>query len=165
MQVSVWSVYLLPKLSYSTAFLERLHFQAYRTYMPICSSILRDQTFELTCSPAHYELSVACQVLFHLDLFVMFVCFNSSDIPVITQIVMAYCHSTGTWWQDLSHKATKLSVCPTISRNSVIDTLAPLYNTRIFVEYELNCLLGPWHFTDCVTVHVRFDLERHLLSL
>ena len=32
------------------------------------------------------------------------------------------------------------------------------------IEYELNSLLGASHLVDYISVHIRFDLERYLLS-
>ena len=52
----------------------------------------------------------------------------------------------------------------------VIVSLYERYNkTNIFfglIEYELKSLLGPSHLVDyCISVHIRFDLERHLLII
>ena len=33
------------------------------------------------------------------------------------------------------------------------------------IEYELNSLLGASHLVDYISVHIRFDLERYLLSV
>ena len=40
-------------------------------------------------------------------------------------------------------------------------------NKNIFlglIKYELNSLLGASHLVDCISVHIRFDLERYLLT-
>ena len=33
------------------------------------------------------------------------------------------------------------------------------------IEYELNSLLGASHLVDCISVYIRFDLERYLLII
>ena len=35
----------------------------------------------------------------------------------------------------------------------------------VLIEYELNSLLGASHLVDCISVHIRFDLERYLLIM
>ena len=47
-------------------------------------------------------------------------------------------------------------------------SLAESYNKAniffSFIEYELNSLLGASHLVGYISVHIRFDLERYLLS-
>ena len=45
---------------------------------------------------------------------------------------------------------------------------SPSNKANIFlglVEYELNSRLGSLHLVDCISIHIRFDLERYLLII
>ena len=49
-----------------------------------------------------------------------------------------------------------------------VSSSRPSNKANIFlglIEYELNSLLGASHLVDYISVHIRFDLERYLLSI
>ena len=48
-----------------------------------------------------------------------------------------------------------------------VSSSGPSNEAKIFlglIEYQLNSVLGVSHLVDCISVHIRFDLERYLLN-
>ena len=97
-----------------------------------------------------------CRAISHLHHPTVSMHLSSFAVPIVAQIIVAFYHATGPWWQDFCHRVSKLIICPTHLRNSMNDTLIHLGNTR---KMSVKCLLilsVKW-FTFLRIYHFRID--------
>ena len=64
---------------------------------------------------------------------------------------------------------TKIGVCTLVGQKIIIKVFLAesCYKTNIsrgLIDYELNSLCSPSHLVDCISVNIRFDLERYLVN-